>query len=62
LILEGLRVLIIDTGIEKRIEEIHKKMKPYTFFLSPYPYLEPTLLSEKNWGNGHKELVLLLQI
>jgi len=48
LILKVLRVLIIDTGIEKRIEEIHKKMKPYTFFLSPYPYLEPTLLYGKN--------------
>jgi len=37
LILKGLRVLIIDTGIEKRIEETHKKCNliPFSFHLTP---------------------------
>ena len=43
MILKELRVLYIDVGSEKGIEETHEKMQPYTFFLSPYPYLEPTL-------------------
>jgi len=25
------------------MEKAHEKMQPYPFFLSPYPYLEPTL-------------------
>ena len=29
-------------------------MQPYTFFLSPYPYLEPTLLSGRDWANRVK--------
>jgi len=69
MILKGLRKVLIIVlreilipGLIKRLEKEHGKMQPYPFFLSPYPYLEPTLLSGKNWGNGHKELVLLLQI
>jgi len=43
LIIKGLRVLYIDAGIEKRIEETHEKMQPYTFSLAHCPYSEPTL-------------------
>jgi hypothetical protein len=36
-------IYILIPGLIKRLEEAHEKMQPYPFFLSPYPYLEPTL-------------------
>ena len=32
-----------DILIEIRLKKDNRKMQHYTFFLSPYPYLEPTL-------------------
>ncbi|AEV69514.1 hypothetical protein Clocl_2975 [Acetivibrio clariflavus DSM 19732] len=50
MILKGLRKVLIIVlreilipGLIKRLEKEHGKMQPYPFFLSPYPYLEPTL-------------------
>ena len=40
---KGLRVIYIGSRIEKRLEETHEKMQPYTFSLAPCPDLEPTL-------------------
>ncbi|HQE06188.1 MAG TPA: hypothetical protein PLJ57_07970, partial [Tepidanaerobacteraceae bacterium] len=53
---KGLRVLIIDTGIEKRIEETHKKCNliPFSFHLNP----KKNRLYFKNYYKNYRKNVI----